>query len=36
MYAGRTVLEMTTAVYASALSGSRVAWPVAAGGNPLG
>jgi predicted dehydrogenase len=35
MYAGRTVLEMTTAVYASALSGSRVAWPVAAGGNPL-
>jgi predicted dehydrogenase len=36
MYAGRTVLEMTTAVYASALSGSRVIWPVAAGGNPLG
>jgi predicted dehydrogenase len=35
MYAGRTVLEMTTAVYASALSGSRVTWPVAAGGNPL-
>jgi predicted dehydrogenase len=35
MYAGRTVLEMTTAVYASALSGRRVTWPVAAGGNPL-
>lgn len=28
MYAGRTVLEMTTAVYASALSGSRVDWPL--------
>lgn len=36
MYAGRTVLEMTTAVYASALSGARVTWPMAAGGNPLG
>ncbi len=36
MYAGRTVLEMTTAVYGSALSGARVTWPMAAGGNPLG
>jgi hypothetical protein len=36
MYAGRTVLEMTTAVYASALSGTRVTWPMTAGGNPLG
>jgi len=35
MYAGRTVLEMTTAVYASALSGTRVTWPMTAGGNPL-
>ena len=35
MYAGRTVLEMTTAVYASAVSGARVNWPMAAGGNPL-
>jgi predicted dehydrogenase len=35
MYAGRTVLEMTTAVYAAALGGARVNWPVAAGGNPL-
>jgi len=36
MYAGRTVLEMTNAVYASALSGTRVTWPMKAGGNPLG
>jgi len=36
MYAGRTVLEMTTAVYAAALSGTRVGWPVRVGGNPLG
>ena len=36
MYAGRTVLEMTTAVYASALAGARVTWPVAVRGNPLG
>jgi predicted dehydrogenase len=36
MYAGRTVLEMTTAVYASALSGTRINWPVRIGGNPLG
>ena len=36
MYAGRTVLEMTTAVYGSALAGTRVTWPITAGGNPLG
>ena len=35
MYAGRTVLEMTTAVYASAVSGGRVNWPLATRGNPL-
>ncbi len=35
MYAGRTVLEMTTAVYASTLAGTRVTWPITAGGNPL-
>ena len=36
MYAGRTVLEMTTAVYESALAGKRVTWPITAGSNPLG
>jgi predicted dehydrogenase len=36
MYAGRTVLEMTMAVYAAALSAARVPWPVRSGGNPLG
>jgi len=36
MYAGRTVLEMTMAVYASALSGGRVTWPIAERGTPLG
>lgn len=35
MYAGRTVLEMTTAVYAAALAGRRVEWPVGSGGSPL-
>jgi predicted dehydrogenase len=35
MYAGRTVLEMTTAVYASAVSGARVNWPLATRGNSL-
>jgi predicted dehydrogenase len=35
MYAGRTVLEMTTAVYASAVSGARVTWPLATRVNPL-
>lgn len=36
MYAGRTVLEMTTAVSASALTGRRIDWPVRRGGSPLG
>jgi predicted dehydrogenase len=36
MYAGRTVVEMTAAVYASALSGERIDWPLTARGNPLG
>jgi predicted dehydrogenase len=35
MYAGRTVLEMTTAIYASALSGDRVTWPMATRVDPL-
>ena len=35
MYAGRTVLEMTTAIYASALSGDRVTWPMAIRVDPL-
>ena len=35
MYAGRTIVEMNTAIYRSALGGTRVVWPVAAGGNPL-
>jgi predicted dehydrogenase len=35
MYAGRTVLEMTTAVFASALSAARVALPLADRGQPL-
>jgi len=35
MYAGRTVLEMTTAIYRSALDGTRVSWPLAASGSPL-
>ena len=35
MYAGRTVLEMTTATYASALSGDRVTWPMATRVDPL-
>ena len=36
MYAGRTGVEMTTAVYASALSGDRITWPLVNRGNPLG
>ena len=36
MYAGRTVVEMTAAVYASALSGDRITWPLTNRGNPLG
>jgi predicted dehydrogenase len=35
MYAGRTVLEMTTAIYASALSGDRLTWPMATRVDPL-
>ena len=35
MYAGRTVLEMTTATYASALSGDRVTWPMATRVDPM-
>ena len=35
MYAGRTGVEMTTAVYASALSGDRITWPLVSRGNPL-
>ena len=35
MYAGRTTVEMITAVYASALSGRRVEWPLLERGNPL-
>jgi hypothetical protein len=36
MYAGRTVVEMTAAAYASALSGDRITWPLVNRGNPLG
>ena len=36
MYAGRTVLEMTTAIYRSALDGTRITWPMQSSGNPLG
>ncbi len=40
MYAGRTVVEMTAAIYESALSGTRIEWPLnpllSSGGNPLG
>ena len=40
MYAGRTVVEMTAAIYESALSGTRIEWPLnpllSRGGNPLG
>jgi len=35
MYTGRTVVEMTTAVLASAVTGERVTWPLAFRGNPL-
>ena len=35
MYGARTVVEMTAAVYASALSGDRVTWPLANRANPL-
>ena len=40
MYAGRTVVEMTASIYESALSGTRIEWPLnpllSSGGNPLG
>ena len=40
MYAGRTTVEMIAAIYASAVSGRRIAWPLeqslASRGNPLG
>ena len=40
MYAGRTVVEMTAAIYESSLSGTRIEWPLnpllSSGGNPLG
>jgi len=36
MYAGKTVLEMTTAVYQSAIDGTRLSWPLKPSGNPLG
>jgi len=35
MYAGRTTVEMVTAVYASALSGRRIEWPITDRKNPL-
>ncbi|MFM1903771.1 MAG: hypothetical protein RLZZ440_1671 [Planctomycetota bacterium] len=35
MYAGRTVVEMTAAVYASALTGERITWPLVNRSNPL-
>ena len=36
MYAGATTVEMVAAVYASALAGRRVDWPLAPRSNPLG
>ncbi len=35
MYAGRTTVEMTAAIYASALSGRRIEWPLIERTNPL-
>jgi hypothetical protein len=35
MYAGRTTVEMTAAVFASALAGSRVRLPLEQAGNPF-
>jgi predicted dehydrogenase len=35
MYAGRTTVEMVTAVYASALTGRRIEWPLTDRKNPL-
>ncbi len=35
MYAGRTVVEMNAAIFASALSGQRITWPLSQRTNPL-
>jgi predicted dehydrogenase len=35
MYAGRTVVEMNAAIFASALSGQRITWPLAQRVNPF-
>jgi hypothetical protein len=35
MYAGRTTVEMITAIYASALTGMRIDWPLDVRANPL-
>jgi predicted dehydrogenase len=35
MYAGRTTVEMITAIYASALTGMRIDWPLNVRANPL-
>ncbi|MFM1996064.1 MAG: hypothetical protein RLZZ111_451, partial [Planctomycetota bacterium] len=35
MYAGRTTVEMTAAIYAAAVTGRRVRWPIVERGNPL-
>jgi hypothetical protein len=35
MYAGLTTVEMTAAIYASALSGRRIEWPLEFTANPL-
>jgi predicted dehydrogenase len=35
MEAGRTVVEMTAAVFASAITGQRITWPLAQRSNPL-
>jgi hypothetical protein len=35
MYAGRVTVEMTAAIYAAALTGRRVDWPIAHRGSPL-
>ena len=35
MYAGLTTVEMTAAIYESAVSGRRVEWPLDVNGNPL-
>lgn len=35
MYAGRTTVEMTAAIYAAAIAGQRVTWPIVERGSPL-